>query len=263
MLNIQNYRKAESLEEAYELNQKRTNRVLGGMLWLRLSQGNVSINTAIDLSLLGLDKIEEKEDEFVIGSMVTLRQLETHKAFNEYTMGAMKESVKNIVGVQFRNLATIGGSIYSRFGFSDLLTLFLAMDAYVVLYKSGTISLKEYAYMKYDRDILVSIIVKKKPIQLTYGAVRNSATDIPVLNCAVSRLDGAVRAVVGARPGKAMIVEDEKGILSDSITEEGARAFAEYAADKVPTDKNSRGTKEYRAQLVKVLVERGVLGLKN
>ena len=35
MLKIKEYVKAESLEQAYELNQKRTNRIIGGMLWMR------------------------------------------------------------------------------------------------------------------------------------------------------------------------------------------------------------------------------------
>ena len=53
MLKIKNYVKAESLEQAYELNQKRTACVLGGMVWLKM--GNRNIMTAIDLSGLGLD----------------------------------------------------------------------------------------------------------------------------------------------------------------------------------------------------------------
>ena len=53
MLTIQNYVKANTLEEAYELNQARNSRILGGMMWLRL--GNARIKTAIDLSGLGLD----------------------------------------------------------------------------------------------------------------------------------------------------------------------------------------------------------------
>ena len=32
MLNIQNYKKVESIEEAYELNQKKANRIIGGMI---------------------------------------------------------------------------------------------------------------------------------------------------------------------------------------------------------------------------------------
>ena len=36
MLKIKNYVKVQSLEEAYELNQKRTACVLGGMVWLKM-----------------------------------------------------------------------------------------------------------------------------------------------------------------------------------------------------------------------------------
>lgn len=65
MLNIREYVKVQSLEEAYELNQKRTNKVIGGMLWMKM--GSRNIQKAIDLSGLGLDKIEETEEEFRIG----------------------------------------------------------------------------------------------------------------------------------------------------------------------------------------------------
>ena len=77
MLKIKNYVKAESLEQAYELNQKRTACVLGGMVWLKM--GNRVVTTAIDLSGLGLDTITETESEFVIGCMTPLRDLELHQ----------------------------------------------------------------------------------------------------------------------------------------------------------------------------------------
>ena len=76
MMTIREYKRVESLEEAWELNQKKANRVIGGMIWLKMSRGNVG--TAIDISGLGLDQIEETEDAFEIGAMVTLRQLEEH-----------------------------------------------------------------------------------------------------------------------------------------------------------------------------------------
>ena len=85
--------------------------------------------------------------------------------------------------MQFRNLATVGGSIYGRYGFSDVLTLLLGLESYVELYKGGIIPLKEYANMKYDRDILVRIIVKKRPVNMYYEAVRITETDLPVLTC--------------------------------------------------------------------------------
>ena len=122
MLTIKEFRKVSSIEEAYELNQKKTNRIIGGMLWLKMQTGNVNI--AIDLSGLNLDTIEETDTEFKIGAMTTLRDLELHAGLNQYTNNSMKEAMRHIVGVQFRNLATVGGSIYGRYGFSDVLTVF-------------------------------------------------------------------------------------------------------------------------------------------
>ena len=116
------------------------------MVWLKM--GNRHVSMAIDLSGLGLDTIEEDENEFRIGCMTSLRSLELHKGLADYTNGAMRESVRHIVGVQFRNCATVGGSIFGRYGFSDVLTMFLAMDSYVELYKGGIIPMKEFAQMK-------------------------------------------------------------------------------------------------------------------
>ena len=112
---------------------------------------------------------------------------------------------EDIVGVQFRNMATVGGSIWGRFGFSDVLTIFLALDTYVELYKGGIVSLEEFAKMKADNDILVRLIVKKVSGKVVYSAMRNQSTDFPVLTCAVSDMSGIYKAVIGARPEKAVV----------------------------------------------------------
>ena len=147
MMTIQKYVRAQSLEEAWQLNQNMRSRILGGMLWLRLGKSNVS--TAIDLSDLGLNAIEETEEAFSIGAMATLRDIEKHEGLNRYSNGAIADAVKDIVGVQFRNMATVGGSIWGRFGFSDVLTVFLALDSYVELYKGGIIPLEQFAQPAY------------------------------------------------------------------------------------------------------------------
>ena len=207
MMTIREYKRAESLEEAWQLNQKKANRILGGMIWLKME--TINVGTAIDLSGLGLDTIEETDAGFSIGAMVTLRQLETHPGLEAFTHGAVREALRHIVGVQLRNLATVGGSIYSRFGFSDVLTLFLAMDCSVELYKGGIVPLREYAERPYDRDIVVRLLVRKEAADYCYQSVRNSQTDIPVLTCAAARLqDGSYRFAVGARPLKAVLYEE-------------------------------------------------------
>ena len=254
MIKIQTYVQAQTLEEAWQLNQKRSARILGGMLWLKME--SLPVSTAIDLCRLGLDAIEETEEQFTLGAMVTLRQIEQHAGLNAYTQGAAARAVQDIVGVQFRNMATLGGSLWSRFGFSDLLTWMLSMDTWVQLYRGGLVPLEQFAAMPYDRDLLVRVIVYKRPGRFAYQAMRNQRTDISVLNCAFSQMEGVCRAVVGARPGKAIVLRDEAGLLAGGITPERARAFAEWAAERTPTGSNSRGSAAYRTHLVKVLVRR-------
>lgn len=259
MINIQKYVQAESLEEAYQLNQKRSGRIIGGMLWLKMARNTVG--TAIDLCRLGLDTIEETDEQFSIGAMVTLRQLELHPDLNAYTGHAAAHAVQDIIGVQFRNMATIGGSVWGRFGFSDVLTLLLSMDTSVELYKGGIVPLEEFAAMKHDNDILVRVLIRKRPGSFVYQAMRNQRTDFPVLTCALSRVEGEYRAVIGARPARAMVIRDEQGLLRDGITEESASAFAAYAAGKVPTGSNVRGSAAYRTHLINVLTRRSALEL--
>jgi CO/xanthine dehydrogenase FAD-binding subunit len=259
MMTIKEYVRAKSLEEAWQLNQNKKNRILGGILWMRLS--NTMINTAIDLSELGLDAIEESDEEFSIGAMVSLRDLEVHEGLNQYTNHAVKNAVKDIVGVQFRNMATVGGSIWGRFGFSDVLTIFLALDTYVELYKGGIVSLEEFAAMKADNDILVRLIVKKTSGKVVYSAMRNQSTDFPVLTCAISNINGIYKAAIGARPSKAVVYYDEENRLMNGATAEAVKLFAEDIANVADTQSNVRGSKEYRTHLIKVLVERGLAEL--
>lgn len=260
MLSFTQYVRAQSLEEAYTLCQKKRNIVLGGMLWLKMQ--NRSIGTAIDLCDLGLDQIEETPEEYQIGAMVSLRTLEIHPGLNALTQGAMAQSVKDIVGVQFRNVATVGGSIFGRFGFSDVLTLFMALDAKVELYHAGVMSVKEFAGLsRSTRDILVRVIVPKTEKRTVYLSMRNTATDFPVLTCAMSGRENEYHCVIGARPAKAVLYEDENGILAKGITAESAAAFAADIASRANFGSNMRGSAEYRQKICEVLVRRAALAL--
>lgn len=241
MLNCRNYIVVNSLEEAYELNKKGSNRIIAGNAWLKM--GAHPKDTLIDLSNLGLDKIEEMTDSFEIGAMVTLRALELNKSLNDYTNNAFKECLENIVGTQFRNCATIGGSIWGRFGFSDPLTLLLVLNAEVVLYKAGKLTLKDFSEMKYDNDILVKIIIKKQNIKVAYEAFRNQATDFPVLTAALCLADDKIRVAIGACPSCAKVFTFAKNSSIEEIV------------TKYNFASNMRASKEYRYELAKILVK--------
>ncbi|MCC2817020.1 FAD binding domain-containing protein [Lachnoclostridium pacaense] len=251
MFRAEDYVKVDSLAEAYELCQKRSSLVVGGNVWLKMT--GVTKRTIVDLSGLGLDKIEETGDEFRIGCMCTLRQLEIHQGLNQYFGGIFKECTRHIVGVQMRNCATVGGSIFARFGFSDILTCMMALDTYVELYHGGIMPLAEFAkrpVRRDDRDILVRIIIKMDGRKAAYATQRNTKTDFPVIACCVSRGGNVWYVSVGARPSRAQVVK---------ITDDGFDSLAEMAreaADSFSYGTNTRGSSGYRRQLTAVYTRR-------
>lgn len=257
---INEYRVVESLEEAYTLLQKKTNAIVAGNQWLRLAR--TRIGTAIDLSGLGLDKIEETEEGFVIGAMVSLRELETSESLNSCFDGTFKEALKPIVGVQFRNTATVGGSVYGRFGFSDVLTLLLSLETEVELYREGRVPLVDFeARTAHERDILTHIIIHKDNAGHIYQSVRRQATDFPVLAHAVSydKADGRLVVAVGARPAKAKRVE----CTALNLPEDTAGIVTDLVGREMNFGSNLRGSAGYRRKLAAVLTGRAVERLRN
>ncbi len=230
MIKFKEYVCPKTVEEAYELTQKKSNIAIGGMLWIKMK--NKSYNTAVDLSGLALDYIKEEKDCFRIGAMTTLRDIEKSYALMQEYGECFKDALENIVGVQFRNSATIGGSIYGRFGFSDVYTLLLAMDAKIILHKGGEKTLSEFKELPRNyRDILTEVIIPKNIEKTVYMSQRNSATDFPVVACCVSKRNGGVYASVGARPYLAecfKLADDYESGIENLKFGSNIRAGAEY-----------------------------------
>ena len=231
MLTIQQYCKAKSLDEAYELLQKnRMNQIIAGMLWLRMQERTIPV--AIDLCDLHLDMIEEDEDSFTIGAMTSLRALETHEGLQEAFGSLLTDALKDIVGVQFRNTATLGGSLYSRFGFSDVLCALLCLDAEVILH----------------------VVLKKEPVNTAFACVRRSATDLPVLNMSAAKAGESLRIVAGSRPKRA-----QRFTMPWSEDQE---MIAKHMQTCVECEDNMRGSAEYRSALIYALTLRLLKQLK-
>lgn len=224
MFTAKNYLKVKTLEEAFELNKSRNNAIMGGLMWLKQSKKN--INTLIDLSGLELEEITENHSHIAIGAMTSLRQLEKNEilagSFGDY----FKEALKGIVGVQFRNGATAGGSIFGRYGFSDVITALLALDTSVVIYNGQEVQipLVDYISQKKDNSILVRLIIKKASCINAYESMRIVATDFPVLTLSASlkshaQGDGKTLSIaVGARPGVASLLIIENFNTSELYT---------------------------------------------
>lgn len=249
-----------SVEEACRLlsSDPRNHVALGGCCWLRL--GNRRIRKGVDLSRLGLDYIREEAGWLVVGASVPLRRLETDPAVRGRYDGLLGRAVSSIVGVQFRNLATVGGSVYARFGFSDVITALLALDARVVFHRAGEMSLEEFlASDGCPGDLLIQVRIPDDGRRAAYESLRRSSTDFPVLAVAVSRLGEDWRVSVGARPYAAQRSREAEACLCEG---RGAQAAGEAAAAQLRYGSNLRGSEEYRRRMAQVLVRRAVLQLE-
>ena len=225
MFTAKNYVKVNNIEEAFELNKSRNNVVMGGLMWLKQSTKN--INTLIDLSALNLNKIEEIEDAIEIGAMISLRTLEKSHILKMYFGNYFSDALKSIVGVQFRNGATLGGSVYGRYGFSDVITALMPLDAKVVIFdgEEKTLSLTKYASLKKDNSIVTKVILPKTSVLTDYKSMRIVSTDFPLLTIAIS-LHSSINSenaanlfvAIGARPNVATLIESENFDISELST---------------------------------------------
>ena len=249
-----------TVEEAYTiLTKRRNNQLIGGSAFLRM--GKKRIGTAIELSNLGLDYIKENENEFEIGAMTTFRQLETSKELNEYFGNVLSKSVENIIGVQFRNVVTVGATVFSKYSFSDLITGLLCLDTDVELFKGGRMSLQEFLDRDYEKDLLVKIYIKKTSIKATYKDMRNSKSDYAIVNVSVSvDENNSWKLIVGARPRGARVAEEASKFLSTvEANEENINKACEMAVNELAFGTNMRGSEEYRKAVSKVLLKRGIM----
>ncbi|MEG6523881.1 FAD binding domain-containing protein [Desulfotomaculum sp. 1211_IL3151] len=259
MFTIDHLVQPQTIEEAYQiLNEHTSNTILGGCAYLRL--GSKKIRTAIDLANLHLDYIQEHPATIEIGAMATFRDLETHPALKNHFNGIIPHSVSSIIGVQFRNIVTVGATVYSKYGFSDLLTALLALDTEVKLHQGGSMTLADFLKKPYPKDILTAISIQKNNCKAIYQDLRNSKSDFPILNTAVSCLDNQWRIVVGARPLKAEIASKASRELSDKavIRAEDVKNAARGAAEELSFGTNLRGTAAYRRAMCSILVSRAI-----
>lgn len=259
MITIGKYFFPETLEQAYEkLRERRNNAVIGGGAYLKL--GSKAIGTAVDLSNLNLDTINEKQGGYEIGAMATFAQVMLHEDLNKDFNNLFQRAIEDIVGMQLKNMVTVGATVYSRYGFSDFITALLATETRVKLYKGGWVLLEDFLEQgPGERDILEKIWIKKEEGSYSFQDLRGSSSDYSILNLALSKVEGKYRVAVGARPCRGKPAVKTGAYLSGKNPgEKEMEKAGEILADELAYGTNSRGTKEYRRAMGKVLLKKAL-----
>lgn len=262
LFNINSYVVPETLDEAYEiLSKSRTNIILGGTTFLKLSSRKYNI--AIDLSKLNLNNIVETDEEYILGAYVSYGDIERYESLSTFANGILNKSIRHIVGNQFRNIVTVGASVYSRYGFSDFLTALLALNTDVELYKMGRVSLERFLLEGSKKDILVRIYIKKENLKTEFLQLRSSKGNFSLLNLGFSKLQNKYKVVFGARPQRSIIAYKTSEFLSENIIDKEAIDLAtSKMLEEVYFGSNSLASSEFRKKLASNLLKRGLCNLE-
>lgn len=255
-MKIKEYLKPRSIHEAYELLREGAV-IIGGGAFLNL--GEKQFNTALDLSALALKYIKENDSQVEIGAMATLSDIEKSSIVRQNFAGILSKTAASIMGVQLRNMATLGGSIFGKYGFSDIITALLVLDAEIELYKAGRMELESYLDSNMEKDIILKLIIKKNISGAAFACVRKTALDFSILNAAAAIVEGELRVCVGARPGRAKLVKEISLLEYKNQLPQFAEEAAAIACQELQYGSDIRGSAEYRRELCKTLVKRCVM----
>lgn len=248
MYTVNEYIKPTSAEQVCELLAKsKRNKIVAGNMWLRLSRSKY--NTIIDITGLQNNNITENEKTISIGACTTLRQIENSKYCQTQQGTVLKEILQHIVGIQFRNTATIGGNIFLKHGFSDIITFLSALNAQLIFHKTGKIQLSEYLNKNIKNDLLTEIVLSKD-IPISFASYKQTATDLSAINVAIAKFDNKINVAIGSRPAVA-----EAKIFDISTTSEDIANSFIYGS-------NMRASAEYRFIMAKELINNCLCDLK-
>ena len=254
-LRAEQYYKPQTIEDAFsKLKEDPRNSLVAGGLWMKKT--GLKYNTLIDLSKLKLDYVKEEKGFIYVGAMTSLRDFENSPIINSLFNGVTAFGVREVMGPAFRNSATIGGSIYGRYPFSDVIASLLPLDVELHFYPEQTMSLEEYLDFKGKVDgILKEIKIKKEAGHAFFKKYKTTALDFPLINFSIVKRNGKHFIAVGSRPMvaalacKAMDAAD-KGASYEEV--------AEIAVQELQFMDSFNISKEYRMDLARTYIRRGL-----
>jgi carbon-monoxide dehydrogenase medium subunit len=266
--------RASSVEEARELLTRYGDDaavICGGTeLLLLLKLGFAAYGHLVDVKgIAELGGVRAENGTLVLGATATHREIERHPLVLELlpALAAMERRVANI---RVRNVGTLGGNLCFSDPHSDPATFLLALDASVELGDGRTAALADFLVGPYETALAHGELLRsvRVPLPAAGTAVvhrklafheRPAAT----VACAIRVERGAVAAAsvavgsVGPRAVRATAAE--QALAGAPVGDADAlRTAAELAAGASGAVEDANGSADYKAELVRVLVERCV-----
>jgi carbon-monoxide dehydrogenase medium subunit len=239
----------------------------GTELLLLMKLGFSSYGHLVDIKgIEELGGIRAENGTLVIGSTVTHREIETSPLVLEQ-LPAFAAMARGVANIRVRNVGTLGGNLCFSDPHSDPATFLLALDAEVEC-DAGGMPLAEFLIGPYETALehgqllrSIRIPIPRPGTGIAHRKLSFHERPAATVACAVRVAEGTVVEAriavgsVGARPMRAGAAEARLAgtPTGDSVALSEAAALAAAASEAVD---DANGSAEYKAELVRVLVER-------
>jgi len=279
----QAYEMPSSVEEALAVLARydgQAQLIAGGTdLLIELQEGKHSVECLVDVTRIpGLDRIEEQGDWIVLGAIVTFRQIKD-SALLQRQARVLSEAAATVGALQIQTVATLAGNVASALPAADGSVALVALDAEVEIAGEGGRTWRPVAGLFLgpgqsavdpSREMITAIRFARAGTR--QGSAwerigRRRALVLPILNCAVSlALDGEGRNLAWARISLGPVApvpfraRETEAFLAGrpADAETFARAGEIAAGESHPRTSLLRASKEYRHEVIKVLVRQGL-----
>ncbi len=272
------YQRPTSLNEAVTLMGEPGDdvRVIAGGtdLVVKMAEGKMNPKTLIDINdILELSGIQEQEGSLSIGAATPFSAIETSSLIQEKAL-ILGKAAGSIGNAQIRNRGTIGGNLANGSPAADSATVLLALDGEAVLAGSAgerVVPLSDFFVDAEKTIIQPNEILKAVQIQISERVSsafiklgRRQAACLSVVNTAVAlTMEGDVctkaRIALGAVapiPMRATVAESH--LAGKTLTPEVIQQAADLAANETTPISDIRASREYRKEMSRVLVRRGI-----
>jgi len=267
-----------SLEEATELLERYGEDAAlycgGTELLLLLKLGFASFGHLVDLKgIEELRGVRAENGTLAVGAATTHRELERSELVLE-RLPAFAAMERRVANLRVREVGTLGGNLCFSDPHSDPATFLLAADAEVECRRGGEAArllpvadfvLGPYQTALRPGEVLVSVRVPALPAGAAVAHAKFAVHERPAATvaCFARVEEGHIAeprvavGSVGARPVRASEAERTlAGAHARELDPAVVAAAADQAAEASQPVEDANGSAEYKAQLVRVLVER-------
>lgn len=234
------------------------------------------ITTLVDITRMDppADDLKRENGEWSVGCNVRVQQLAAHAGLKQVFNGMLCDAALSVGSRPIRNAVTVGGNAVSVFRWSDPPVALLALDASFDLVgpeRERTLAADTF-FSRHPRRLLKPAeILTRVRVSLPAGRhggafykFARTAFDLAVVDAAVclwfeSDICSRARVAVGATRNVPWLSKRAAETLEGKrITGKSILAAARAAREETQTADDIRTSREYREQMVEVIVRRAI-----